>query len=342
MKESQFRNKIYYFSFLFSLLVIWVHSYNAELFLGTSLAAKGVDRMERLLGDVVAQSAVPGFFMISGYLFFRNFSLELLPQKWGSRIRSVILPFFLWNTIYYLVYAAGSRIPWLCDILGKGIIPVSLPAFADAALRYTYNYVFWYLYQLIILILLAPLIYLAVHNKYIRLPYLAALLIGLFAGVSLPQLNLDALFFYSMAAYFAVNHKKEAEAGWSKRRFLSGAAVLAAAFVVYWYSTAFYKTAGIAVYRFLVPLALWLLVDERRLGEAKPWMKINFFLYAVHFLLVRFINKTAALYLSGTAVIPVLLYILMPVIVLAVSYPAAVILQRYFPALWKILTGGRS
>lgn len=34
MTEKQFRNKVTWFSFVFSLLVIWVHSYNAELFLG--------------------------------------------------------------------------------------------------------------------------------------------------------------------------------------------------------------------------------------------------------------------------------------------------------------------
>ena len=33
MTEKQFRGKVTWFSFAFSLLVIWVHSYNAELFL---------------------------------------------------------------------------------------------------------------------------------------------------------------------------------------------------------------------------------------------------------------------------------------------------------------------
>ena len=32
--EQQFRNKIRWFTFLFSILVVWVHSVNAELFLG--------------------------------------------------------------------------------------------------------------------------------------------------------------------------------------------------------------------------------------------------------------------------------------------------------------------
>ena len=38
MTELEFRNKVTWFSFALSLLVIWVHSYNAELFLGYQAA----------------------------------------------------------------------------------------------------------------------------------------------------------------------------------------------------------------------------------------------------------------------------------------------------------------
>ena len=37
MRDKWFYNKITWFSFVFSLLVIWIHSYNAELYLGKSL-----------------------------------------------------------------------------------------------------------------------------------------------------------------------------------------------------------------------------------------------------------------------------------------------------------------
>ena len=47
MTEKTFRNKIYWFTFLFSVLVIWVHSYNAVLFLGNTGAAASLVRLER-------------------------------------------------------------------------------------------------------------------------------------------------------------------------------------------------------------------------------------------------------------------------------------------------------
>ena len=40
MTELEFRNKVTWFSFALSLLVIWGHSYNAELFLGYQAAVR--------------------------------------------------------------------------------------------------------------------------------------------------------------------------------------------------------------------------------------------------------------------------------------------------------------
>ena len=92
MEEKQFRDKIYWLTFLFSLLVVWVHSFNGELFMGTPEAAFKVAGIERILGDGLGQIAVPGFFMVSSYLFFRGFCWEKLIPKWRSRIRSLVLP----------------------------------------------------------------------------------------------------------------------------------------------------------------------------------------------------------------------------------------------------------
>ena len=183
MTEKIFRNKIYWFTFLFSVLVIWVHSYNAVLFLGNTGAAASLVRLERFFGDKIAQIAVPGFFMISSYLFFRGYKPEILMRKWNSRIRSVLVPYIVWNSLYYFGYVIGSRLPCISDVIGKGKIPFGLLETVDAILNYTYNYVFWYLYQLILLILLAPLIYLAVKRVWPGIVFLAILLTGVYLGI---------------------------------------------------------------------------------------------------------------------------------------------------------------
>ena len=76
MGETQFRSKIYWLTFCFSLMVVWVHSYNWELFLGQTPEGNAVALVERIFGESLGQMAVPGFFLVSGYLFFRTFALK--------------------------------------------------------------------------------------------------------------------------------------------------------------------------------------------------------------------------------------------------------------------------
>ena len=62
MEERKFRSKITWFTFVFSLFVVWVHAYNGELFLGKTTRGEGVNQFEHMIGDSLGQIAVPGFF----------------------------------------------------------------------------------------------------------------------------------------------------------------------------------------------------------------------------------------------------------------------------------------
>ena len=345
VEEKRFRNKINWFTFFFSVLVIWVHSYNTVLFLGKTRIAYEVDALERFLGDQVAQIAVPGFFLISSYLFFRNFTLDRLWIKWNSRIRSVLVPYIVWNLLYYLGYVIGSRLPAMSGIIGKGRIPFRFTVAADAVLHYTYNYVFWYLNQLIVLILLAPVIYLIIRRRLTGVMLLTGILAAIYSGGALPLVNLDALFYYSFGAFAAVVERELAEQTWNRKSLLAGLAILAAGLLIKDLdlpgSIKGEVAATTVIFRLFIPVGLWLLVPEGLLGEAKDWMKQNFFLYAVHFAMVRLINKTGAFLLPAFPALPLGFFLLMPVLCVIFSYWAGLFLRRYLPVLWNLLNGGR-
>ena len=117
MTELEFRNKVTWFSFALSLLVIWVHSYNAELFLGYQAATGMVYVLEHRIGEWFGQIAVPGFFVISGYQFYRDFDWGKLKSKWQRRVKSLLVPYIVWNFLYYLSYVTASRIPAVRDVV---------------------------------------------------------------------------------------------------------------------------------------------------------------------------------------------------------------------------------
>lgn len=341
MKEQQFRNKITWFTFGFSLFVVWVHSYNAELYLGKTAGMEAVYRIQHLIGDGIGQVAVPGFFMISAYLFYRNFTWDKLMAKWNSRIRSVLVPFIVWNFIYYLGYVIGSRLPWMSDVVGKGVIPFNLPVAVDAVINYTYNYVFWYLYQLILLILLAPVIYGVLKNKVVGTGFQVLVWALLAAGFQLPELNLDALAYYSFAAFLAIHGRGAVEAAWNGKRGIAGAGLLVVSAAAFWHGLREAAPVFFVVSRLFAVSGLWLAVPEWVTVKPKRFMEHNFFLYATHFAFVRFINKAGAEVLPAVVVVPMALYLMMPVLALGISYAIGSVMRRWMPGVYGWLNGGR-
>ena len=53
------------------------------------------------MSHVISRAAVPTFFLISGYYFFLNtrFTLATYKDKLRKKIRTILLPYLLWNII---------------------------------------------------------------------------------------------------------------------------------------------------------------------------------------------------------------------------------------------------
>lgn len=351
MQEKRFRNQVSWLMFLFSMLVIWVHSYNVELFAGNQWgpAWDRAAKMEKFLSVGIGQIAVPGFFMVSAYLFFRNFTWKKLQSKWKGRFFSVVVPYVAWNFLYYFGYVTATRLPAVQRIVGKDPIPFNMEEIVNAILNYSYAPIFWYLYQLIFLILLSPVIYLLVKNKWIGIAWLGALVAALHLHMDTGHPNTDALFYYSFAAYAAVHGRKWVESPGTPDRL--AAAMMALAASIFCYGTM--NTDGADVlwtifYRMLVPIYLWMVISCMNMPETRPWMRQSMFLYGIHFIVVRFMNKGVAMacvrYVAENvrSMAAVGIYFLMPGVVAAVSYFLARFLVRWMPAVWRVLSGGRS
>ena len=208
MREKWFREHIWWMSFILSLMVVWVHSENTELFLGELGRETMVYSLENFFAQTLGQIAVPGFFMISAYLFYRNFQFSKTVSKWKSRCKSLLLPYVLWNILYYLGYVVVTRLSFVKNIIGKEPVAFGLKELFQAVAYYKYNPVFWYLFQLLLLVVLAPFLYWIICRKWSGLLWLLLLITALWKNVSLPILSLDALFYYSAAGYAVLFSEK--------------------------------------------------------------------------------------------------------------------------------------
>jgi len=203
------------------------------------------------------------------------------------------------------------------------------------------------------LILLAPLLYPILKRLWSRTLLFAILWYAVWKNIDLIPLNSDALIYYAFAGSLALDRQRKSktqtvepfipipERSWNIRRGLVGALFL---FWGIWFYGFGLRTAfipGFVISRLFAVSGLWMMVPGEWLPTAYPFMRCNFFLYATHFAVVRFINKASAIILPANKWTPLVLYLAMPVIVLLICGVASWVLKRVLPLLWRMLNGGR-
>ncbi len=352
MREKRFRDNVTWMSFLLTLLVIWTHALNAELFLGEAGKNSAAGLTESLLGEHLAQIAVPGFFMMSAVLFFRNYRPEDTLRKWERRFRSLVIPYFSWNLLYYLGYLIATRAPVLREITGKEEVPVSLKELLEALLLYKYNHVFWFVFQLILLALLSPFVWYIVQRRTSFTVMFLLLCAFIFLKADPTPLNSDALLYYMTGAraVTALSQKPgRSRSGQgpgrnqsSRETMRAGLVFMTAALLLYCIALLSRNDLPLVLSRLMAAACLWtLLLCIRKLPAPRPIMYETFLIYAIHFAPLRLINKSAAALFPGNAAVALLVFLLMPLMVLGIAWTVNHIGERYCPALLHLFTGGR-
>ncbi len=352
MREKRFRDNVTWMSFLLTLLVIWTHALNAELFLGETGKSSAAGLTESLLGEHLAQIAVPGFFMMSAVLFFRNYRPEDTLRKWERRFRSLVIPYFSWNLLYYLGYLIATRAPVLREITGKEEVPVSLKELLEALLLYKYNHVFWFVFQLILLALLSPLVWYIVQRRTSFTVMFLLLCAFIFLKADPTPLNSDALLYYMTGARAVTalsqkpgRNRSGQDPGRNRRSqktMRAGLVFMTAALLLYCIALISRNDLPLVLSRLMAAACLWtLLLCIRKLPAPSPIMYETFLIYAIHFAPLRLINKSAAALFPGNAAAALLVFLLMPLMVLGIAWIVNRIGEKYCPALLHLFTGGR-
>lgn len=353
-KTSLFNIKISFYSFILTAAVIWIHAVEPAFDAGSALASgsSAFVTAEAVLGNVLGQLAVPGFFCMSGYLFFRSFGddngegvtdlIAVFKHKLIKRIYSLVLPYLLWNLIYYMVYLAAGR------------AETGAAEFLNAVFEYKYNPVFWYLHELILITAVTPLIYVILKHKTAVLPVLLlAYALAVFCNlIPVHYVNEDALFYYSTGAALAL-HLRNYE---DRLEYIGRAG--AGCFLVFVICMELAgKTFGSGYFAAIIGarisglLALFATVSVavRSKISLPAYTNYNFFIYAVHYMEIRlyqWIFDALSQRICGTGLfdndcLSAVVYICMPLLCIALSVAAGRVLYTCCPKLYLLLTGGR-
>lgn len=163
--------------------------------------------------------AVPLFFFISGFLFFKggNFNFALYQRKLKNRVHTILIPYLLWNVIYFVILGIMQQIkPDTLVILHKHVTDFrwqdylwifwdisQITGLADDQKSCLVG-AFWFLQCLFVLFLVSPLIYYII--KYLR--HFVLIILGFLYFTDfipeMPGIQCNAIVYYMLGAYFSI------------------------------------------------------------------------------------------------------------------------------------------
>ena len=319
-----------------------------------------------LLGSkLLCSVCVPTFFFISGYLFFINvkeFNINNYFTKLSRRLRSLVLPYFIWNIIPIVILIAKILIS---NSSFTSIIALDWYHFfwdfkADKDFvnilgwpikcAYPINAPLWFLRDLIIVVCISPLIYFIIK----QLKLLGLFLLGVVFFFSIwPHtvflMSGICLFFFSFGAFFSI-HKKS---------FIS-TSILSFSLPLCLIPLFFLIVEGnnfslevrqlfINFYRIFGLLSLlnltYMLIAKRVDNKfVLHYTSSVFFIYASHTIYISGVVSQIFMPLmlpGNNIVILIIRYLLSPVIIVSICMFIYFLLKKIAPCVLSFLCGGR-
>ncbi len=332
--------------------IVFIHMYTSE-FMPTS-----IDKdmtlfafLRYLISDVFALVAVPLFFAISGYLFFINFKSGLLfyLKKYRSRFRTLVVPYTLWNLIvivFYLVaqtspltaqYFNGEH-PYVINLRGWEYLEVF---WGYGEFEYPIAFQFWFIRDLIILVLLSPLLYLFLKKiPYIFLSFWGLLWIfGLFEP-NILHTNFFSIFFFCLGAYLALYKYNFALTDRYAKELIYLYIVLI--LINLYFQFDILEKIAVLVGTIAAFSGSRYIVEYKAKDILINLSKYSFFIFALHEPILSIVRKLSYKILIPQDDISIfILYILCPFVTIAICIYIYKILEKWFPNLLDVLVGNR-
>ena len=172
-----FTNAISFLRFPLAVLVVYLHSRPEVIGAGADMECMPkLLNLTNLISGNITRIAVPAFFFISGYLFFRNiekWEWSRYFDKLERRFHTLVVPFVVWNLLILgIFFFIQTFVPSLIhnehELIRNYGLSHYLSAFGLNVFEKPICYQLWFIRDLIVLVLLYYLHY-QLHLKHLFL-----------------------------------------------------------------------------------------------------------------------------------------------------------------------------
>lgn len=291
---------------------------------------------------------LPALVLFSGFLFFKSgFSLPVYGKKLKSRLRTLLVPYLFWNAAVLLFYLGGQ----LFQVL-RGQVPGSTCVWEYTAHDWWMAFwggpaakQFWFIRNLMVLMLFSPVFYAIV--RYLRIWGVLLCALPWFLGVDVVfRMHTYSFFFFAVGAWFALEKRDFAKdlepyMGLSGILFIVVAAWQVHCFVHGMQQIGWLNKIGLCAS--VVFLIAWIgrLVRRGALRVNVPLCQASFFIFASHFVLVGLVRRFLLSCVPPSGWNFFWMHIVIAVSVTLFCIGVYRLLHRYLPRFLSVITGGR-
>lgn len=335
-KENRL-DKITIIQFFLCVMVVFIHAQNTEKYnLDTSMLLNEISvNFQNNLVYNVFSCAVPAFLFISAFLMFRNFSMDKLWQKYKSRIKSLVIPYLIWNTIYMIYFFLLTNLPIISKIMVQEKVELNAENIFKGVFLHQYSGVLWFLKTLIVLVILTPVIYFV-----FRTPILAEICVLLLYCFSLPDFlspvlyNTSASIFYLYGAFVALRYKKYWEMDISAANVKLCRILLCVLLII---QLILPQPIFTVAFIFL----LWFSFNSKTTPKIRWWYKFSFLIYLSHVLVMSVVKKMGDIFLPTNALSMNFMFVFAPACSILIIVFIGKLFKKILPKTYGILTGER-
>lgn len=341
MNDKALSGSINKMNILLTIFIIFLHS---------NMTHYSINEMQTLFFQHVQplfDMACPGFFMISGFLMYRNMSnlKAQYPEKIRKRFRSLVIPYFFYSAAWMAAYTVCRFLPVIGSFVPDSMTDYTVTENIRIFLMAEFDGPIWYLRVLFVLQVLSPVFYwILKKHKYIG-PVFYAAAVGINAAFGTGYRTVPFWIpMFSFGIWLAL-YWSEINTWLEKYLKTKGYLISGALFLTgMWIAGSMGNTTCAVYYVFrnfgsiAFTLTVLPFIENMKLPNISKW---TFFIYVMHYPILIMILRVLLKLLPAANWSYAIIYVLTIVGSIASVVGLGILIEKICAPLWKFMSGGR-